>query len=51
MSKESETSSDPTAKRMKRRRRYSLEKLVEQITEENRHAEIEWGPLVDNESW
>jgi antitoxin component of MazEF toxin-antitoxin module len=26
----------------KKRRRYSLEELVEQITEENIHHEIEW---------
>ena len=29
----------------KRRRRYSLEELVEQITDENIHHEIEWGPV------
>lgn len=35
----------------KRRRRYSLEKLVEQITPENRHPEVDWGPSVGNEAW
>jgi antitoxin MazE len=37
--------------RPKRRRRYRLEELVEQITEENRHAETGWGPAVGNEVW
>jgi antitoxin MazE len=34
-----------------KRRRYDLEKLVEQITEENRHPETDWGPPVGNEVW
>lgn len=33
------------------RRRYSLEKLINGITEENRHPEIDWGPSVGNEAW
>jgi antitoxin MazE len=28
----------------RKRRRYQLESLIEQITEENRHSEIDWGP-------
>ena len=35
----------------KKRRRYSLETLLDQITEENRHSETEWGPPVGNEIW
>ena len=35
----------------KKRRRYSLEMLLDQITEENRHSETEWGPPVGNEIW
>jgi antitoxin MazE len=35
----------------KKRRRYSLEMLVDEITEENRHSETEWGPPVGNEIW
>ena len=37
--------------RPKRRQRYRLEELVEHITEENRHAETDWGPAVGNEVW
>jgi len=37
--------------RPKSRRRYRLEELVEHITEENRHAETDWGPPVGNEVW
>jgi len=37
--------------RKKRRRRYNLENLVNAITEENRHPEIDWGPPVGNEVW
>jgi antitoxin MazE len=36
--------------RPKRRRRYSLGELIEGITPENYHAEVEWGPPVGNES-
>jgi antitoxin MazE len=35
----------------KKRRRYNLESLVNGITEENRHAEIDWGPPVGGEVW
>lgn len=38
------------AKRRKRRR-YNLENLINAITEENRHPEIDWGPAVGNEIW
>jgi len=37
--------------RRKRRRRYRLEQLVGQITEENRHPEVAWGPAVGDEAW
>jgi antitoxin MazE len=33
----------------RRRRRYCLEDLINAITDENRHPEIEWGPPVGNE--
>jgi len=29
----------------------TLEELVAQITPENRHAEIDWGPAVGKEIW
>jgi antitoxin MazE len=35
----------------KKRRRYNLEHLINGITEENRHAELDWGPPVGNEAW
>jgi antitoxin MazE len=35
----------------KKRRRYSLEQLIEGITRENYHREIDWGPPVGNEAW
>jgi antitoxin MazE len=35
----------------KKRRRYNLEHLVNAITEENRHAEIDWGRPVGSEVW
>jgi antitoxin MazE len=35
----------------KKRRRYILENLINAITKENRHAEIDWGPPVGNEAW
>jgi antitoxin MazE len=35
----------------KKRRRYNLESLVNGITEENRHAEIDWGSPVGGEVW
>ena len=31
--------------------RYTLEELVSQITPENRHGEIDWGPPVGTEVW
>ena len=31
--------------------RYTLEELVAQITPENRHGEIDWGPPVGKEIW
>jgi antitoxin MazE len=30
---------------------YSLEELVAGITDENRHAETDWGEPVGNEAW
>ena len=30
---------------------YTLEELVAQITEENRHAETDWGPATGREAW
>lgn len=30
---------------------FTLEQLVAGITEENRHAETDWGPAVGNEVW
>jgi antitoxin MazE len=33
------------------KRRFDLEQLVEGITDENRHAEIDWGAPRGNESW
>jgi antitoxin MazE len=35
----------------RKRRRYSLEQLIDGITEENRHPEIDWGRPVGNEAW
>lgn len=35
----------------KQRRSYLLDELVAQITPENRHPELEWGPPVGNEIW
>ena len=32
-------------------KRYRLEDLVAEITPENRHPEIDWGPPVGNEVW
>lgn len=31
--------------------RFTLEELVAQITPENRHEEIDWGPPVGKEVW
>ena len=35
----------------RKRRRYSLETLIAGITEENRHAETDWGGPVGHEVW
>jgi antitoxin MazE len=35
----------------RKRRRYRLEDLIAGITEENRHAEIEWKGTVGSEVW
>jgi len=35
----------------KKRRRYSLESLVAEITPENIHPETDWGPPRGHESW
>lgn len=35
----------------KKRRRYNLKELVDGITEQNGHPEIDWGPPVGNEAW
>ena len=35
----------------RKRRRYELEQLIDEITEENRHDEISWGPPVGDEVW
>ena len=32
-------------------REYSLDELVEGITEENRHTEADWGRAMGNEVW
>jgi antitoxin MazE len=32
-------------------RRYSLEALMAEVTSENFHGEIEWGPAVGDEAW
>ena len=34
-----------------RRRRYSVDELVAQITEENRHGPVDWGRPVGREAW
>lgn len=31
--------------------RYTLEELCSQVTEENRHDGVDWGPPVGNEIW
>jgi antitoxin MazE len=35
----------------RKHRRYVLEQLIGEITEENRHGETSWGPPVGNEVW
>jgi antitoxin MazE len=37
--------------RPRRRRPYSLGELLEGITPEDYHPEVEWGPPVGNEVW
>ncbi len=32
-------------------REYSLEELVDGITDDNRHGEVDWGRPVGNEVW
>jgi antitoxin MazE len=39
------------ARSPRRKRRYTLDKLVAGITPDNRHEEIDWGPPVGNEVW
>ena len=34
-----------------RKREYTLEELLEQITPENLHGETDWGPPVGREAW
>jgi antitoxin MazE len=38
-------------KPLKRRRRYSLDALIDGITEENKHAAADWGAPRGNEVW
>jgi antitoxin component of MazEF toxin-antitoxin module len=35
----------------RKRRRYTLERLIGAITEENRHGVVDWGQPVGNEIW
>ena len=35
----------------RKRRRYTLKRLVRAITAENRHGETDWGQPVGNEIW
>ncbi|GAX36230.1 AbrB/MazE/SpoVT family DNA-binding domain-containing protein [Nodularia sp. NIES-3585] len=37
--------------KLKKPRRYSLDELIEQITPENLHAEVDSGVAVGNEAW
>lgn len=39
------------ARPRRRRRRYTLNDLVADITPDNRHEEIDWGPPVGKEAW
>jgi len=34
-----------------RKREYTLEELLEQITPENTHGETDWGAAVGREAW
>jgi len=36
---------------IRKKRRYSLDALVDGISEENRHAEVSWGKPTGNEAW
>jgi antitoxin MazE len=33
------------------RPRKSLQEMLARVTDENRHAETDWGPAVGNEAW
>jgi antitoxin MazE len=35
----------------RRRRQYTLDELLQQITPENIHGETDWGPPAGNEAW
>ena len=37
--------------RRRRKRRYAIDELVADITPDNRHEEIDWGPPLGNEAW
>jgi antitoxin MazE len=37
--------------RRRRKRRYAIDELVADITPDNRHEEIGWGPPLGNEAW
>jgi antitoxin MazE len=39
------------AAKSKKRRRYDLQRLIDGITAENQHSEIDWGPAAGNEAW
>jgi antitoxin MazE len=34
-----------------RRRKYTLDQLLSQVTEANRHDEVDWGPPAGKEEW
>lgn len=34
-----------------KKRRYSLDELLSQVTDENRHSEADFGKAVGNEAW
>lgn len=38
-------------KMRKRHRHYDLAELINGITEQNRHSEVDWGPAGGNEAW
>ena len=39
------------ARPQRRKRGYALDQLVANITPDNRHQELDWGPSVGNEVW